>query len=77
MRVGIVSDTHGFFRSALPEALAESDLILHAGDVGTPEILDRLEAIAPVRAVYGNVDGQPIRHRAPEHQRLRIDGVRF
>ena len=77
MLVGIVSDTHGYFHPALPGALADADLILHAGDVGTPDILDRLEEIAPVRAVYGNVDGTPVRHRAPEHQRLNVDGIRF
>lgn len=77
MLVGILSDTHAYFHPELPATLADVDLILHAGDVGTPDILDRLEAIAPVRAVWGNVDGQPIRQRAPEHQRLNIDGVRF
>lgn len=77
MRLGILSDTHGYFHPELPATLAGVDLILHAGDVGTPDVLDRLEAIAPVRAVYGNVDGTPVRHRAPEHQRLRVDGVRI
>ncbi|MEM1042301.1 MAG: metallophosphoesterase family protein [Bacteroidota bacterium] len=77
MTLGIVSDTHGWLHPALPEMLAGADLILHAGDVGTPEVLDALEAVAPVRAVYGNIDGQPVRHRAPEHQRLRIEGLRL
>ena len=77
MLLGIVSDTHGYFHPALAETFADVDLILHAGDIGTPDILDRLEEIAPVRAVYGNVDGQPIRQRAPEHQRIAVAGVRI
>src|SRR5690606_24854869 len=55
-RVGVISDTHGLLRPAAVEALAGSDLIVHAGDVGDAAILDALGAIAPVRAVRGNVD---------------------
>jgi len=57
--IGVISDTHGLLRpaalAALP-ALRDSDFIVHAGDVGTPEILTELRAIAPVTAVRGNVD---------------------
>lgn len=77
MRIGILSDTHGYFHPELPDIFEDTDLILHAGDVGTPEILDRLEAIAPVRAVWGNIDGQDIRRRIPEHQHFEIEGLRF
>lgn len=77
MRLGILSDTHGYWHPALDSTLQGVDTILHAGDVGTPDILDRLEAIAPTYAVYGNVDGNPIRHRAPRVQRLRLAGVRI
>lgn len=76
MTLGILSDTHGYLHPALADVLAGVDLILHAGDVGTPDVLDALEAIAPVRAVFGNVDGQPIRQRAPEHQRIAAEGLR-
>ncbi len=54
--VGLISDTHGLLRPAAVRALVGSDLIIHAGDVGAPEILDTLRAIAPVVAVRGNVD---------------------
>jgi len=54
--VGLISDTHGLLRPEAVRALAGSDLIIHAGDVGTPEILDALRAVAPVVAVRGNVD---------------------
>ena len=56
MRVGVISDTHGLLRPEAATALAGVDLILHAGDVGSPEILDLLGRIAPVEAVRGNVD---------------------
>jgi putative phosphoesterase len=55
--LGVVSDTHGLVRPALVEALADCDLIVHAGDVGQPEVLEALEAVAPMVAVRGNMDG--------------------
>ena len=54
--VGLISDTHGLLRASVHEALSGVSLILHAGDVGGPEILDELRIIAPVQAVYGNTD---------------------
>jgi uncharacterized protein len=54
--VGVISDTHGLLRPEAVAALHGSDLIIHAGDVGDPEILDRLREIAPTFAVRGNVD---------------------
>jgi hypothetical protein len=61
MRIGVVSDTHGFLDPRLAELLAGVDAILHAGDVGSDEVLDGLAKIAPVQAVRGNVDPQPLR----------------
>ena len=75
--VGVVSDTHGYFHPELPEALGGCDIILHAGDVGTEEVLEELEEIAPVRAVPGNVDGGYILRRYPTHDRFELEGVRF
>jgi putative phosphoesterase len=54
--VGLISDTHGLLRDETLRALAGSDLIIHAGDVGRPEILDALKSVAPVVAVRGNID---------------------
>lgn len=54
--VGVISDTHGLLRPEALEALAGVDLIVHAGDIGAPEIIDALRRIAPVRAIRGNVD---------------------
>lgn len=56
MLVGLISDTHGQIRRAALDALRGTDVILHAGDVGGGPVLDALGAIAPVRAVAGNVD---------------------
>ncbi len=73
--IGIVSDTHGYFHPALVDDFEDVDLILHAGDIGDLGILDGLEAVAPVRAVWGNVDGPDIRRRLPEHERFEVGGV--
>lgn len=73
--LGIVSDTHGFFHPNLANDLSGVNRILHAGDVGDPAILDGLEAVAPVTAVWGNVDGASIRRRVPEHQRFTTEGL--
>jgi putative phosphoesterase len=54
--LGLISDTHGLLREEAVSALRGSDLILHAGDVGAPEILETLRTLAPVIAVRGNVD---------------------
>jgi uncharacterized protein len=56
MKIGVVSDTHGFVDPRLLELLAGTDTILHSGDVGSEEVLDELQKIAPVLAVRGNVD---------------------
>jgi len=72
--LGLISDTHGLLRPDVHTAFAGVELILHAGDVGGDEILDELELIAPVRAVYGNTDapGQP---RLADAIDLSIGGV--
>jgi len=57
--VGVISDTHGVVRPEAIEALRGSELIIHAGDVGDPDVLERLRAIAPTVAVRGNVDNGP------------------
>jgi putative phosphoesterase len=65
MEVGVISDTHGLLRPEAEDALLGVDLILHAGDVGVPEILTRLRTIAPVFAVRGNVDTAPWAKKLP------------
>lgn len=65
MQIGIISDTHGLLRPEAEQALARMDLIVHAGDVGSPEVLTRLKKIAPVFAVRGNVDTEPWAQELP------------
>lgn len=55
-RIGLISDTHGLLRPEALDALQRSQLIIHAGDVGNPEILDALKTVSPVIAVRGNID---------------------
>lgn len=56
MRIAVISDTHGQLRASVVEALQGAPLILHAGDIGKPGVLDALRDIAPVHAIRGNVD---------------------
>jgi uncharacterized protein len=65
-RIGLISDTHGLLRKEALEALRGSELIIHAGDVGKPEILEALKKIALVVAVRGNVDTEPWAQALPE-----------
>jgi len=74
-RVGLISDTHGLLRGEALEALRGSDLIVHAGDIGSPEILDRLAAIAPVRAVRGNNDRGAWAAAIPEADRVDVGAI--
>ena len=74
MRLGIISDTHGLLRPEVFEVFAEVDHILHAGDIGPPDLLTELETLAPVTAVYGNTDGWDIRSRVLQVASLRLDG---
>ena len=64
-KIGLISDTHGLLREEAVHALQGAELIVHAGDVGTPEILESLQQIAPVIAVRGNVDTSPWTHNLP------------
>jgi putative phosphoesterase len=72
--VGVISDTHGLLRPEALSALAGSDLILHAGDVGDPEILSQLEAVAPLVAIRGNVDRGDIARALPDTQVVEVGG---
>jgi len=63
--VGVISDTHGLLRPEAVEALRGADLILHAGDVGAPEVLEALGRLAPVHAVRGNNDRAPWAAKLP------------
>jgi putative phosphoesterase len=71
--IGVVADTHGLIRDSVFEALAGVSHILHAGDIGGRPVLDALSAIAPVEAVYGNVD--PVDGLLPQHVNVEYGGL--
>lgn len=75
-RIGILSDTHSFWDERYALYFAECDEVWHAGDIGSLDVAEKLEAL-PVtfRAVYGNIDGYDIRLRYPESRRFTVEGV--
>jgi putative phosphoesterase len=73
--VGVISDTHGLLRPEAIAALRGSDQIVHAGDVGAPEILAELAKIAPVTAVRGNVDRVDWARGIPKSELIEVDGL--
>jgi putative phosphoesterase len=74
MLIAVISDTHGLLRPEALTALAGSEHILHAGDVGDPGILERLREIAPVTAIRGNVDGYGACSRLPDTELVQLGG---
>ena len=77
MRIGILSDTHGLLRPETIAALAGSNHILHAGDVGDPHILETLSTIAPVTAIRGNIDTHGPCANLPAIEAVELDGHLF
>ena len=77
MLIGVISDTHGLMRPEALTALRGSDLIFHAGDVGSADILEHLNAIAPTHAVRGNVDTQTWARALPDTRVVEAAELRF
>jgi len=75
--IGVISDTHGLLRPEALAALAGVDRILHAGDIGGPEVLAALAAVAPVTAVRGNNDRGPWAAALPDTEVVEIEGQRL
>jgi putative phosphoesterase len=73
--LGVISDTHGLLRPEAVAALEGSHTIVHAGDVGSPEVLEALERVAPVRAVRGNVDRGMWAQTLPETDLIEVGEV--
>ena len=74
-KIGLLSDTHSYLHPKIFEYFLECDEIWHAGDVGNAYIIDELAKFKPVRAVYGNIDGQEIRKICPKNQRFKCEEV--
>jgi uncharacterized protein len=75
MKIGLISDTHGYFDPKIPKLFAGVEHILHAGDIGRESVIDELRSIAPVTAVLGNVDGDWPGYR--EVERVTLGGRKF
>lgn len=75
-KIGLISDSHGLFDSALKEFLANVDEIWHAGDFGSEECYRKIASFKPLTAVYGNVDGGNLRHWMPSSQNFVCEGSR-
>jgi uncharacterized protein len=72
--VGLISDTHGLLRTQAIQALQGVDLIIHAGDIGSLDVIDGLSAIAPVRAIRGNIDKATWAHQFPADDVVEVAG---
>ena len=73
--IGLISDTHGFLDSRFISHLKNCDEIWHAGDIGSQEVAERLKEIAPLKAVFGNIDNHKIRLEFPENLRFMCERV--
>ena len=75
MKSAVISDTHGLLRPEAIEVMTAADLILHAGDVGRPEIISALREIAPLRIVRGNVDYGPWADMLPNTDLVEVEEI--
>lgn len=76
MRIGLISDTHGYIHPRLFHYLSDCDEVWHAGDIGSEEVLKEITAFKTLRAVYGNIDGQKIRKQLNEDLYFTVDQVK-
>ncbi len=75
MKIGLLSDTHGYLDTPLLRHLQDCDELWHAGDIGDAAVAHQLAAFKPLQAVYGNIDGPEIRHQYPEDLWLEREGL--
>lgn len=74
-KIGLLSDTHGFLDERIFEYFRDCNEIWHAGDIGSIDVANRLSAFKPLRAVYGNIDGQDVRISYPESVRFMCENA--
>ena len=75
MRIGLMSDTHGYIDPKVYQYFSDVDEIWHAGDIGSIDVIDDLKAFKPFRGVYGNIDDHIIRREVPEFNRFQVEQV--
>lgn len=76
MKIGLISDTHGYIDDSIVHHLKDCDEIWHAGDIGSLVVMDRLAECIKVRAVYGNVDDLELRQKYPEELIFSVAGIK-
>jgi len=76
-RIGLIADTHGLLRPEALAALADSDLLIHAGDIGKPEVVAALKKIAPLVAIKGNNDTDSWARRLPETKNITLGALKL
>jgi len=76
MKIGLLSDTHSVLHPKVFEHFKDCDEIWHAGDIGTVDVIDKLSAFKPLKAVYGNIDNHKIRAICPKDLRFECEGVK-
>lgn len=74
MRIGVISDTHGLLRPEAARRLAEAEHIIHAGDIGSPDVIAGLQEIAPVTAIRGNIDVGGWARAYPDRESIALAG---
>ncbi|MEA3504550.1 MAG: metallophosphoesterase family protein [Bacteroidota bacterium] len=77
MRIGLISDSHGFIHPGVFDFFEDVDEVWHAGDIGNIALSDQLEKFKPLRAVYGNIDGQDVRLVYPKDQIFTVAGAKI
>lgn len=75
IKIGLLSDTHGWWDERYIKYFKDCDEIWHAGDIGSIEVADKFENFKPLRFVTGNIDGHELKLRFPKHQRFSVEGV--
>ncbi len=75
MKILLLSDTHSHIDEKILKYVNQADEVWHAGDIGDLKVTDAIEALKPLRAVYGNIDNYQIRNQFPENQRFVVEGV--
>ena len=76
-RIGLIADTHGLLRPEALAALADSDLLIHAGDIGKPEVVAALKKIAPLVAIKGNNDTDSWARHLPETKKITLGALKL
>ncbi|UBM58460.1 metallophosphatase family protein [Marinilongibacter aquaticus] len=76
-KIGLISDTHAYLDPQVFEHFKDCNQVWHLGDVGDESILEALQDFKPLKAVYGNIDSQELRHQLPEFEIVALEGLRF